>query len=91
MGVLMVNIRKATVDDVEVILRLINHYADRELLLRKSAFKGTKTYRPFLSQKRRIRSRVVRLWSFCGTTWRKFAPLRSMRLIRKRELAMDLF
>ena len=35
----MLNIRKASVDDVDVILKLVNYYAEKELLLRKSAFK----------------------------------------------------
>ncbi len=35
----MLNIRKASVDDVDGILRLVNYYAEKELLLRKSAFK----------------------------------------------------
>ena len=35
----MLNIRKASVDDVDAILKLVNYYAEKELLLRKSAFK----------------------------------------------------
>jgi amino-acid N-acetyltransferase len=35
----MLNIKKASVDDVDVILKLVNYYAEKELLLRKSAFK----------------------------------------------------
>ncbi len=35
----MLNIRKASVDDVDGILKLVNYYAEKELLLRKSAFK----------------------------------------------------
>lgn len=35
----MLNIRKACVDDVDAILKLVNYYAEKELLLRKSAFK----------------------------------------------------
>ncbi len=38
-GVIMLNIRKASVDDVDGILRLVNYYANRGLVLRKSAFK----------------------------------------------------
>ena len=43
----MVNIRKARVDDVDTILKLIYFYADRELLLRKSAFKFYKYLQNF--------------------------------------------
>ena len=35
----MLNIRKASVDDVDAILKLVNYYAEKELLLRKNAFK----------------------------------------------------
>ena len=38
-GVIMLNIRKASVDDVDGILRLVNYYAEKGLVLRKSAFK----------------------------------------------------
>ena len=43
----MVNIRKATVDDVEAIVKLINYYAGKELLLRKSSFKVFKSLQNF--------------------------------------------
>jgi N-acetylglutamate synthase-like GNAT family acetyltransferase len=35
----MLNIRKASLDDVDAILKLVNYYAEKKLLLRKNAFK----------------------------------------------------
>ena len=40
-------IRKASVDDVDAIVQLINDYASKELLLRKSAFKLFKSLQGF--------------------------------------------
>jgi len=37
--VIILNIRKASVNDVDGIIKLVNYYAEKELLLRKSAFK----------------------------------------------------
>ena len=44
----MAKIRKAKVDDVDTILKLISFYADKELLLSKSAFKVYKSLQSFL-------------------------------------------
>jgi amino-acid N-acetyltransferase len=43
----MVKIRKARVDDVDAIVKLINYYANKELLLRKSPFKVFKSLQSF--------------------------------------------
>jgi amino-acid N-acetyltransferase len=43
----MAKIRKAKVDDVDTILKLISFYADKELLLSKSAFKVYKSLQSF--------------------------------------------
>ena len=44
----MVKIRKARVKDVDAIVKLINYYANKELLLRKSPFKVFKSLQSFL-------------------------------------------
>lgn len=46
-GASMVTIRKARVDDVDAIVKLISHYASQELLLRKSPFKVFKSLQSF--------------------------------------------
>ena len=43
----MVKIRKARVDDVDAIVKLINYYAGKELLLHKSPFKVFKSLQSF--------------------------------------------
>ena len=43
----MSTIRKATIEDVDRILELINFYGEKELLLRKSPFKVFKTLQNF--------------------------------------------
>ncbi len=43
----MVTIRKASVDDVDAIVKLISVYANKELLLRKSPFKVFKSLQSF--------------------------------------------
>ncbi len=43
----MVTVRKASVDDVDAIVKLISVYANRELLLRKSLFKVFKSLQSF--------------------------------------------
>ncbi len=44
---IMIRIRKATIEDVHAILRLINFYADKELLLHKSPYKIFKSLQNF--------------------------------------------